>query len=103
MFKLHILSEISPTDWFCAIFNNFQELIYVVCSWGNLIFFTYILFNILSNGECEFVCVCVNEIVESKGSYFLVVFNVLYKYFICFYNDVKLMVILQCLSGMQEP
>jgi hypothetical protein len=47
--------------------------------------------------------VCVNEIVESKGSYFLVVFNVLYKYFICFYNDVKLMVILQCLSGMQEP
>lgn len=44
-----------------------------------------------------------NEIVESKGSYFLVIFNVLYKYFICFYNGVKLMVILQCLSGMQKP
>ena len=33
--------------------------------------------------------VCVNEIVESKGSYFLVVFNVLYKYFVCFYIGVE--------------
>jgi hypothetical protein len=46
--------------------------------------------------------ICVNEIVESKGSYFLVVFNVLYKYFVCFYNSVKLMVILRCLSDMQK-
>jgi len=47
--------------------------------------------------------VCVNETVESKGSYFLAIFNVLYKYFVCFYNGVKLTVILQCLSRMQRP